>query len=131
MTCKITATKNGPLKLVSDKQIIYKDGQILDSKSTTMLCTCGKSQNKPFCDGVHQAAGFKSKCEIDTEILQEYPGKEVTVYFNRSICSGASSCVRELPTVFKSGDGSHWIYPDNDSVENIAKAVWAQVCLVI
>ncbi len=119
MSSKITPIKNGPLKLISEKQIISKDGLSVVSKNPAMLCTCGKSKNKPFCDGAHVAAGFKSERVIDEEILQEYSGKEVTIYFNRSICAGAGTCVRELPTVFKSGDGANWIFPDNDTVENI------------
>jgi methylamine---glutamate N-methyltransferase subunit C len=120
---KITTLKNGPLKLVSMQQIISRDGAPVPAKKTAMLCTCGHSRGKPFCDGAHAAADFTSERRIDAEILQEYPGKEVTVYFNRSICSGAGSCVRELPTVFKSGDGANWIFPDNDSVDKIIERV--------
>lgn len=123
MGSKITVIKNGPLKLESDGQIMQRDGAPVATKKLAMLCTCGKSRGKPYCDGTHAAAGFVSDREIETEILQEYPGKEITVYFNRSICSGAGSCVRKLPSVFKSGDGSHWIYPDNDTVENIIERV--------
>lgn len=123
MSSKITPMKNGPLKLVSAQQILSRDGTPITTKKTSFLCTCGKSKQKPFCDGAHTAAGFTSERKIESEILQEYPGQEVTIYFNRSICAGAGTCVRELPTVFKSGDGSNWIFPDNDTVENIIARV--------
>jgi len=122
---KISAMKNGPLKLTSDKQIVSKDGTILTIGNPAMLCTCGKSATKPICDGAHVAAQFSSERVIDNEILQEYPGKEITIYFNRSICAGAGTCVRGLPTVFKSGDGSNWIFPDEDTVENVIGRVVA------
>ncbi len=123
MGSKITAIENGPLKLSGDRQIIIRDGELVEAPNPAMLCTCGKSRTKPFCDGSHAAAGFTSEWEIDEEILQEYPGREITVYFNRSICAGAGTCVRGLPTVFKSGDGANWIFPDNDSAARIIERV--------
>ncbi len=125
MSSKIKAIPNGPLKLTSAQQILSKDGKAVEAKSPAMLCTCGKSKNKPFCDGSHVVAGFTSGREIETEILQEYPGQDVTIYFNRSICSGAGNCVRGLPSVFKSGDGSDWIFPDNGTLDKIIERVQA------
>ncbi len=64
MSCKITALLNGPLKLESEKQIIYKDGLAVDSKSITMLCTCGKSKKKPFCDYSHAEKNWHEGDEL-------------------------------------------------------------------
>jgi CDGSH-type Zn-finger protein len=34
----------------------------LAGRTTVALCRCGASENKPFCDGAHSRAGFKSEC---------------------------------------------------------------------
>lgn len=44
----IKAVENGPL-------IVEVDG-----KKTAALCRCGKSENKPNCDGTHTKIGFKA-----------------------------------------------------------------------
>ncbi len=124
-TSKISALKNGPLKLASTEPILFRDGDVIPTGKQALLCTCGKSDKKPFCDGAHVAAGFKSERDIEEEILQEYVGKGITVYFNRSICAGAGTCVQGLPSVFKSGDGSNWIFPDNDTVAKVIERVVA------
>jgi CDGSH-type Zn-finger protein len=33
----------------------------LAGRTTISLCRCGHSQNKPFCDGGHNMAAFKSE----------------------------------------------------------------------
>ncbi len=35
----------------------------LAGRTVISLCRCGKSQNKPFCDGKHAATGFESQCQ--------------------------------------------------------------------
>lgn len=125
MKSKLTALENGPLELVAIDQILFKDGAAVKAGEKVLLCTCGKSGTKPFCDFTHVGEGFTSAREIDTEILQEYPGKDVTIHFNRSICSGAALCVEGLPAVFHSGDGGHWIYPDSGTEEEIADRIKA------
>ena len=60
---KITVRNNGPL-LVSGP-IVLEDmaGQPfgLSGRTAISLCRCGHSENKPFCDGSHNRAGFKSE----------------------------------------------------------------------
>jgi CDGSH-type Zn-finger protein len=49
---KITLTKGGPY-LVEGCPIYDADGNMIASKGA--LCACGKSKNKPFCDGSHKS----------------------------------------------------------------------------
>jgi CDGSH-type Zn-finger protein len=37
------------------------DGFEYETRNRVTLCRCGQSKKKPFCDGAHVAAGFKSK----------------------------------------------------------------------
>ena len=69
MKSKLTALENGPLELVANKQIIFKDGVAIEAGEKVLLCTCGQSGTKPFCDFTHVGEGFTSVREIDTEIL--------------------------------------------------------------
>lgn len=47
--------ENGPYAFHADLRI---DGKPIGFRAT--LCRCGRSKNKPLCDGSHVAAGFKS-----------------------------------------------------------------------
>ncbi len=46
-----------------DIEIEAADGKIYENRNRTALCRCGKSSNKPFCDGSHVHSGFKDKKE--------------------------------------------------------------------
>jgi CDGSH-type Zn-finger protein/uncharacterized Fe-S cluster protein YjdI len=54
----IQIRENGPLGLRADMKI---DGVAAGFRAT--LCRCGASQNKPFCDGSHNAIEFKASGE--------------------------------------------------------------------
>jgi CDGSH-type Zn-finger protein/uncharacterized Fe-S cluster protein YjdI len=58
-TLTITALKDGPLECSGGLLIRSASGRDAYSGTTTYLCRCGASANKPFCDGAHEAAGFK------------------------------------------------------------------------
>jgi CDGSH-type Zn-finger protein len=123
MNCKIIGFENGPLEVDCTQAAWEKEGNCLNVENPSYLCRCGRSTHKPFCDGSHVTSGFSSKSDISKEILQTYKGKEITVNFNRSICAGASECVKGLNSVFRSGDGSNWIFPDEESPEKIIKTI--------
>jgi len=51
---------DGPLKVRGNLEITAGTGRIVARVQTALLCRCGQSQTKPFCDGSHVKAGFKS-----------------------------------------------------------------------
>jgi CDGSH-type Zn-finger protein/uncharacterized Fe-S cluster protein YjdI len=57
LTVKLRA--NGPLKLDGPFLLIDAGGQVL-ARSEAVLCRCGGSANKPFCDGTHRTIGFEA-----------------------------------------------------------------------
>ena len=56
----IKPLKDGPLQVKGNLTIVASSGYARWQGDETYLCRCGASKNKPFCDGSHRAAGFKS-----------------------------------------------------------------------
>jgi len=57
---KVSAIKDGPLMVEGNLEICTGTGQTINRTRQVMLCRCGASNNKPYCDGSHMQAGFKS-----------------------------------------------------------------------
>jgi CDGSH-type Zn-finger protein len=56
----IKALKNGPLEVSGGARLQDCDGKpIPAAEDPVYLCRCGRSANKPFCDGSHRKAGFE------------------------------------------------------------------------
>ena len=53
---KITINNNGSVKLEGDFEIVDVNGNVygLQGRTIVSLCRCGRSANKPFCDGSHK-----------------------------------------------------------------------------
>lgn len=49
---------SGPLWVKGKIQIESSDGKKYEKRNRVTLCRCGRSENKPFCDTSHIAAGF-------------------------------------------------------------------------
>jgi len=60
---KITVRNDGSLLVSGPITLEDAAGQTfgLSGRTTIGLCRCGHSENKPFCDGSHARAGFKSE----------------------------------------------------------------------
>jgi len=56
----IRPIRNGPLMLAGNVTIRNGSGRDAWHGDKVALCRCGESGNKPFCDGSHKRAGFKS-----------------------------------------------------------------------
>ena len=115
----ITVLRNGPYKVEGVQDIRDSDGRLLPHPAVTMLCRCGASRKKPFCDGSHTRIGFvgdrdpgRAKGETN-----EYAGREITIVDNTDVCCRDRSCIAGLPPVFETCD------PNAASPEDIIKTI--------
>jgi CDGSH-type Zn-finger protein len=111
----IKVLKDGPYRVVGniplrEKIIIqkgkcneYEEGRELPQAEEYLLCRCGKSKNKPFCDGTHARTGFdgtetasRDKYDDRAQYL-EGPGVDMR---DDNRCALARFCHRE--------DGNAW-----------------------
>ena len=58
----ISPYPDGPLIVRGDVELLTADGTPIPTRRRTVaLCRCGLSSIKPFCDGTHKAAGFRTE----------------------------------------------------------------------
>ncbi len=53
---KLIINNNGSVKIEGDFEIVDVNGNAygLQGRTVVSLCRCGRSANKPFCDGSHK-----------------------------------------------------------------------------
>jgi CDGSH-type Zn-finger protein/uncharacterized Fe-S cluster protein YjdI len=55
---RVSPLLNGPLEINGSLEICAGTGRTIDRVTSTRLCRCGQSKNKPFCDNTHAVVGF-------------------------------------------------------------------------
>ena len=72
---KLTVNSNGSLKIEGDFEIVDAQGTRygLQGREIVSLCRCGRSANKPFCDGSHKE-GFDHHAEAFDLPPKKIPG---------------------------------------------------------
>ena len=57
---EIKVRANGPYKVTGPVRIVDADGRefLRPAGKTIVLCRCGRSATKPFCDTSHKRCGF-------------------------------------------------------------------------
>lgn len=116
----------GPLIVSMLPALTDADGSALATRPVMALCRCGASKNKPFCDGSHSKIGFDSapSDERSPDEVLSYEGKEISVHYNRLLCSHAAECGRRQKAAFDSSR-QPWIIPDNAPKDAIMEVVEA------
>ncbi len=55
---RIKVRENGPYLVTGAIELIDADGNPYTAEGNVVLCRCGGSASKPFCDGSHRTNGF-------------------------------------------------------------------------
>jgi CDGSH-type Zn-finger protein len=122
----IEAIENGPLRYRrgSDPEtrgvLCGPDREEIPSRDSVLLCRCGASERRPFCDGSHADAGFTSErlWKVGAGTVIDHHGTNITIHDNRSLCAHVEYCVLELPGVFDRSKRP-WVDPNGAGVEEI------------
>jgi CDGSH-type Zn-finger protein len=56
---KIFIKPNGSIRVSGKVDFVDSEGKVIETKENFSLCRCGRSKEKPFCDGSHRDAGFQ------------------------------------------------------------------------
>ena len=113
-----------PYRVLNLKRFHDCFGKQLPVRDTTILCRCGKSRRKPFCDGSHGSNGIDGYKHPDRprDRTVSYRGEELVIHDNRAVCSHDRSCVRYSPRVFNRHK-KRWINPDGDEAEKTINTI--------
>lgn len=130
---KIKVTKNGPYivsgKIPISEQIIlsdkdgnpikWKNGRKFPVRNECELCRCGRSGNKPFCDGTHHKIDFKCTETSSEGNWSKQNGPTLVLKDNPSLCAGAGFCHRMSGT---------WNLTKNSDDPKLRKVAIQQAC---
>ena len=57
----ITPSENGPYIVSGSVTLTDVDGRAIEHPDPMVMCRCGQSSNKPFCDGTHATIDFDGR----------------------------------------------------------------------
>ncbi len=120
----IECPPNGPYIVRNLENFQNSKGEKIQTNPAMLVCRCGGSANKPFCDGTHARIGFSGERLNDgsNDKRDNYTGRKITIYDNRSICAHSGFCTDGLPSVFRLGE-EPWINPDAAEVEALIETI--------
>lgn len=120
----IRVIANGPLVVKNLPSLRNARGEPMETKETLILCRCGLSAKKPFCDATHGKAGFSGENTADqsADRPDAYAGRDLTIHDNRFLCAHVGICSDTLPAVFRTGQ-EPWIDPDGAGSAAIMEVV--------
>ena len=101
----VPLVRKSEVKSEHGEPLTWKTSEPLETAGTYVLCRCGLSANKPFCDNTHNAEGFEGDDTADDSSFDdrasELGGSGLTVRDDRSICVHAGFCGNRLTNVWK------------------------------
>ncbi|MFQ5597441.1 MAG: CDGSH iron-sulfur domain-containing protein [Nitrospiria bacterium] len=116
-TIRIKVMKDGPYEVTgadlvkmnivlnpAGRPISWARGAKIDHAESYLLCRCGHSSNKPFCDWAHVSEGFDGTETADptptARRRETYPGHGIVLTDDKTLCVHAGFCVTEKTEVW-------------------------------
>lgn len=120
----IEVTRDGPYLVRNLNNLRNSKGVFIKTEPVMILCRCGQSTTKPFCDGMHAIIGFSGDKQEGRvpDRLDTYEGRKITIHDNRGVCSHIGHCTDNVPKVFRI-DTEPWINPVGDNPVFTAKVI--------
>jgi CDGSH-type Zn-finger protein len=126
---KIVIRKNGPYRVLGNIPLVQKtqivseygepltwklEGELETTPEDYVLCRCGQSSCRPFCDGTHRKKGFDGTETADTGLSQDrrvafQGGTRLVVKKDTSICMDSGFCG------MRNGDLAKFVSGTNDT----------------
>lgn len=134
---KVQVTKNGPyivsgnVPLAKEKILVDEDGeprkwvkgQSYPSKEEYLLCRCGRSKNKPYCDKTHLKVDFDGTETASrkkyNEQAERISGPDLDLTDVQDLCVGARFCHRA---------GGTWKLTENSDDPKSKKIAIEEAC---
>jgi CDGSH-type Zn-finger protein len=130
---RVTVRRDGPYLLSTSPdgtpEMTTWLGEQLTSGSlppVVALCRCGRSADKPFCDGTHAVTGFSGAKHDDRvpDRQDDYPARDFHVRDNRGLCAHSGRCTDAAPTAFRTGQ-EPFVAPAGARADELLRAVKA------
>ncbi len=122
---QLKVLENGPYVVEGGVEIQRATGESSQAEKVA-LCRCGRSENKPFCDGTHNKVDFDGTETADhggiASRRDTYEAEGVTILDDRSVCAHAGECTDGLPAVWKLGT-EPWIDQNAGKADEIKATI--------
>lgn len=105
-------TVHGGVPLVRKAQVVsehgepltWKTGAAIKATETYILCRCGQSGDKPFCDGTHTEIDFDGTESADSDVTAERRvtfagGTNIVVRYDDYLCMESGFCANRATDV--------------------------------
>jgi len=93
---EVTLTARVPVHDAHQEAVAWASGEARPARATYVLCRCGHSGNKPFCDGRHTKIGFDGTCTADrapgATRRKVYRAVGIVMTDDESLCAGYAFC---------------------------------------
>jgi CDGSH-type Zn-finger protein len=120
----ISSVHNGPLRVTNVDDLKDHKGNTIETRKVFILCRCGGSARKPFCDGAHSKMDWVDEKSPDRvpNMMDNYVGEVLEVHDNRGVCSHRGNCTDNAPKVFLMNT-EPWIDPAGDDPDHTAGVI--------